>query len=194
MSLEEDLRNIARSQRVYASLRAGGTKCQIELGVVTDLLGAMETQGSRRYHNPRSLSQDPPDCDAQTLGGEPVAIEVTEFVSQVAVEMNEAARPGPGQVPAMEQMVMAVWDQTSFISHLASALAGKDRKILHGGPYSEYVVVSYTDEPLLVRAHAEAWLSAHAFGPYQQITSAYFLFSYEGDHTYHFAELSLGGT
>jgi hypothetical protein len=193
MSLEDDIRSLAERQRAYASFRTGGTKEQVELGAVTDLIESMQARGMPRYKNPQSLLRDPPDCTATTLDGKPVAIEVTEFVSEAAVAMNEAARPGRAQLSTLERLVMARWDEQTFFAHLASVLTTKDQKTLIGGPYAEYVVLAHTDEPLLVRSTVETWLSNHTFGPYHQVTSAYFQFSYEPGHSYPFIELALTG-
>jgi len=154
----------------------------------------MQARGMSRYQNPRSRLEDPPDCAANNLDGQPVAIEVTELVSEAAVAMNEAARSGRAQFPALDRMVIARWDEMLFIAHLDSVLTRKDQKTLIGGPYAEYVVLVHTDEPLLVRSTVEMWLSNRTFGPYHQITRAYFLFSYEPGNGYPFIELALGST
>jgi len=194
MSLEDDIRSLVERQRAYASFRTGGTKEQIELDAVTDLIESMQARGMSRYQNPRSRLEDPPDCAANNLDGQPVAIEVTELVSEAAVAMNEAARSGRAQFPALDRMVIARWDEMLFIAHLDSVLTRKDQKTLIGGPYAEYVVLVHTDEPLLVRSTVEMWLSNRTFGPYHQITRAYFLFSYEPGNGYPFIELALGST
>jgi hypothetical protein len=107
MSIEDELKQIARRQRVYASMREGGTKKQKELGVLCDLIESLEQAGQLIFTNPSVSPQDPPDCVAQSSAGGVVAFEVTELVSQEAIECNERARPAPGEQPALEQMVVA---------------------------------------------------------------------------------------
>ena len=92
MSLEDDLGTLIRRLRVYAPLREGGTKGQKELEVLRDLLEGMERYGSPLYSEPRLSPLDPPDCIAQNASGDLAAFEITEFVSQEAVEINERYR------------------------------------------------------------------------------------------------------
>ena len=193
MSLSEDLERVARRQRVYASLREGGTKRQKELSVLQDLLEAMTREGEPKYSAPRVAEKDPPDCVAITSAGELAAFEVTEFVSQTAVELNERARPARGERPAIERMVMAQRSAPALLDHVAELLLRKDKRQYLGGPYAECVALIYTDEPLLVRAQLDAWLNGHVFGPYRRLTGAYFLFNYEPNFGYPYRRLTLGG-
>jgi hypothetical protein len=175
----DELRALVARQRIYASLREGGSKGQKELAVLRDLFSSLEASGHRRYSEPHLAAEDPPDCTLRTSSGGVAAVEITEFVSQKAVELNERARRVLGRHPEMSEMVMARWDATSFLAHLEAVLTKKDRRTFKGGPYQEVIVIAYEDEPLLVREQVERWLDTRSFGPFKQLTHAFFLFSYE---------------
>ena len=189
MTLEEDLKAVVERTRVYASLHEGGTKRQKELGVLNDLLEGMEREGCATYSQPAVSPLDPPDCIAKNSLGNVVAFEITEFVSQDAVQINERARPERGKRPTIDRMVMATWSEESVIAHVRSLLDAKDKKKYLGGPFAEHIAVIHTDEPLLIRADVEKWLAGKSFGPYRQLTSAYFLYSYEPGKGYPFQSL-----
>src|SRR5437016_4881645 len=112
--------------RLYAPIREGGTKQQKELGALRDLLESMERGGDSPYVNPRLRHDDPPDCIAQTKSGALVAFEVTEFVSEEAVALNEKARPARGVRPKRDRLVQARWDRAGFLERIAVILNEKD--------------------------------------------------------------------
>ena len=139
----------------------------------------MERKGCGTYSEPALSPIDPPDCTGKNLKGNLVGFEITEFVSQNAVQINERARPERGKRPTIDRMVMAIWSEESVIAQVRSLLGAKDEKKYIGGPFAEYIAVIHTDEPMLIRADVEKWLAGASFGPYRQLTSAYFLYSYE---------------
>lgn len=177
--------------RRYAAMREGGAKEEKEMGVVTDLLESMECRGERHYVHPRLVQDDPPDCTVETPEGERVAMEVTEFVSQAAIEHNQ--RLDPRAIACLEPrtFVYADWSEADALEHIQHLLLKKDAKELRGGPYARYVAVIHTDEPLLLRCQAEEWLAGHTFGPFRQLDEAYFLYSYEPEEGYVYSHLEL---
>ena len=175
----DELRALVERQRAYAPLREGGSKGQKELGVLQDLLASLESSGHRGYFDPRLAPHDPPDCTLRIAGGSLAAVEVTEFVSQRAVEINEGTRRHLKRRPDITEMVMAQWNAPGFLAHLDAILAMKDRVTLKGGPYQEVAVIIFEDEPLLVREQCERWLDDHTFHSFNQLTHGFFLFSYD---------------
>ena len=191
MDSHEEFRRIALGKRVYASMREGGTHGQKELSALRDLLESMDRAGQQLYCDPRLSAVDPPDCIARAAHGGLVAFEVTEFVSQLAVELNERARPARGQRPALATMVQARWERPGFLDRIRTILAEKDSKSFKGGPFGETIVLIHTDERLLIRSQCDAWLSDQAFGPFRQLTSAFLLYPYEPGVGYPFQAISL---
>lgn len=189
----DELLRLSQRQRVYAPLREGGAKEHKELGVVRDWLEALSREGEHRYTALRMAERDPPDCLLQNKDGDAVGVEVAEFVSQAAVEINERARPGPGQRPKIEDMVYAQWDKASFIDGLAALITTKDDKVFIGGPYSELILLVHTDEPLLVTEECHRWLTEHRFDRCSQLTDVYFVHSYQPTLGYPVSKLRLGG-
>jgi len=193
MSPKEELDRMNRRRRVYAPSREGGTKSQKELGAVVDLLESMERSGEAIYFDPVEAAQDPPDCTARGIRGERVAIEVTEFVCKAAVEANQKA--DRAAIARLEPGVMVhrVWQRWDCLAHLQGRLESKDGKTYIGGPFDRVAVLVHTDEPMLIRSQCEAWLSEHHFGPFKQITEAYFLFWYESEIGYPYRTLLVHG-
>jgi hypothetical protein len=183
MIQRDEFESMIREKRVYASSRRGGSKRQMEFGAVEDLLESMEHSGEAVYFDaapaPVEAEQHAPDCIARGIQGKRIAIEVTEFVCQAAVEANEKA--GRDDIDRLEPYVMVhrEWQRSDFLAHLQERLKKKDSTTYVGGPFDRVAVIVYTDEPMLIRSQCEDWLSGHQFGPFNQITEAYFLFGYE---------------
>lgn len=117
-----------------------------------------------------SREADPPDCEALDADGRRIAIELTELVDGAA---NALAKQGGGV------QVIACWDRAKFEREVRARLARKDSVKLLGGPYAEYWVIVHCDEPLVSVASVEDWLSELGFGPFNQISRAYLLLSYD---------------
>jgi len=175
----DELRQIVERQRAYAPIREGGTKPQKELGVLQDLLESMRDAGVERYSHPAIAPEDPPDCFGRTAAGQLAAFEVSELVSQEAIELNERTRRELGRRPEITEMVVRQWAGPDFLACLGAILANKDSRTFRGGPYAEIAVVIHTDEPLLVREQCEQWLANHRFGPFRKLTHAYLLYPYQ---------------
>jgi tetratricopeptide (TPR) repeat protein len=63
--------------------------------------------------------------------------------------------------------------------HIGHLLGEKDRKIYHGGPYTEMVACVFTDEPLLTGERVRSELGDASFGPFEQLTSGFLVLSYD---------------
>jgi len=152
-------------------LAGGETK---ELGNVRTLLeyvGADDPLAAIRDVRPGK--PDPPDAIGTRDDGALVALEVTELVDQEVTARNvRAARKTIGQDPLerMKDTVQRVWDETGVIDAIQALLTEKDGKRLHGGPFTEYVVVLHTDEMMLTHGDAEPRLRGHKFNGLRQIT------------------------
>jgi hypothetical protein len=72
----------------YASFFEWHNKGQKELGVVEELLVALNRGAELELHHPRVFSPDPPDCVCLNASGEAVAIEVAEVVCEEAARLN----------------------------------------------------------------------------------------------------------
>ncbi len=154
--------------RQYASFFEWPNKQIKELGVVKELLTALNNTANLGLHSPRFFEQDPPDCVCANIEGADVAIEVTEVVCSEALSQN-----------AQGKDVYRVWKSGELASHIEHLLSGKDKKTYHGGPYVNTLVCLFTDEPMLTFDFVKAELTSISFGPFLQLTSAFLLFSYE---------------
>jgi hypothetical protein len=137
-----------------------------ELGVVSELLNSLNREGAV-LSEPRLQVPDPPDCYCVGADGSAVAVEVTEVVCK------EAAR-----LKAQGQNVMRDWRPGELRQHVAEQLRDKDAKRFHGGPYSGIAVCLFTDEPMITLDQAHRELGIGSFGPFEQLTAAYLVMSY----------------
>lgn len=154
--------------KTYASFFEWHDKGQKELGVVEELVVALNRTANLGLHSEREFSPDPPDCVCLNAAGEPVAVEVAEIVCEKAARLT-----------AQGALVYRQWSPGELASHVARKLAEKDRKVYHGRPYQSIIACLFTDEPALTIEQATAELSSMVFGPFQQLSAAYLLFSYQ---------------
>jgi hypothetical protein len=167
--------------RKYASWFEWPEKELKELGVVRELLASIASLGTHDLREPKANRPDPPDCVCLGTGGRRVAVEVAEVVCERAAELN-----------AQGHDVYRDWRQGELEAHIRRLLHEKDTKQFHGGPYAETLVCLFTDEPVLSRDFAARELAQVRFGPLQQITGAYLLFSYDpGTQRYPVLELAI---
>lgn len=153
--------------KTYASFFEWHDRGRKELGVVEELVTALNCATGDTLYEPRECFPDPPDCVCLDAAGKSVAIEVAEVVCE------EAAR-----LSAQGSNVYRHWRSGELVTHVSRTLAGKDAKSFHGGPYSSIIACLFTDEPALTIEQAESELGTHEFGPFAQIKKAYLLFSY----------------
>jgi hypothetical protein len=168
--------------RAYASFFQGRNKVDTEVSVVEELIVALNGADSLGLHSPSEYSPDPPDCVCLDSTNTRVAIEVTEVVCPDAARLN-----------AHGHNVYRNWRPGELRKHVETALTAKDLKTFNGGPYHTIVACLHSDEPTLTLAHVVAELDAHRFGPFGQLTHAYFLLSYDpASKTYPCVKLALG--
>ena len=136
--------------------------------MVEELLAALNQCSSRQLESLREFTPDPPDCVCETTSGDLVAVEVAEVVCQRSTELNATATA-----------VYRVWRRGELTAHISSVLARKDTKRFNGGPYKAVIASLFTDEPALSEADARTELQDATFGPYNQLTEGYLVFSYQ---------------
>lgn len=165
---EKTLKEILQEQRKYASFFEWPDKQIKECGVVQSLLETMEKEG---LPTPVGLRPGPhpnqaPDCIAEERSGGMVAIEVTEFVSSKAIELNQKGRE-----------VFRNWKPDEVVNEVRNIINRKDRVTYFDGPYSKVILVIHTDEIALDHETYSNVLSAPSFETHK-INEAFFLFSY----------------
>jgi hypothetical protein len=143
-----------------------------EHAVSLELSRSLENAGLAFFEDvrPRSQGEDPPDCEASLSDGSGrLAIELTELVSKDAIEAFRKTR----------FVDWAEWPDEQFVDRLAELIAKKDQKVLKGGPYAQYALLIYTDEPMLPYSRVRQVLDGVAFAKPQQIDRAFLLMSYD---------------
>ncbi len=145
-----------------------------ELGVLQSLATALDTEGSLFFSDLtlRGRSNDPPDCEALSLQGQRIAFEVTELVNPETIRAHQAGNT----------YEFAEWPSEKFHARLAELLIRKDARYpdLKGAPYhGGYIVVIFTDEPLLSRTTVETLLKTWKPLAVSYIHKAYLLLSYD---------------
>jgi len=134
---EKSLKQILQEQRKYASFFEWPDKQIKECGVVQSLLESMENQGVFRFAalKPGPHPNNAPDCVAEEVNGGTVAIEVTEFVSRKAIEMNQKGKN-----------VYYYWKPDEVVNEVKNIIAKKDNVEYVGGPYSKVILVIHSRE------------------------------------------------
>jgi len=110
-------------------------------------------------------------------------VEVTELVCQEAARRNQKG-----------ERIYRDWQTHEVLRKVKDRLQEKDAKVYRGGPYSKIVAIVHTDEPVIAYESYHDPLAAESFGPFVQIQEAYFLFSYDPNHSYcPYVQLRLSG-
>jgi hypothetical protein len=145
-----------------------------ELGVLQSLAESMEVDGLLFFSQltGRGRPNDPPDCEAVNSNGQRIALEVTELVDEDAIRAFRAGRPYD----------WAEWKGEDFRASLSRLIAAKDNKYpdLKDPPYDGgYVLVIFTDEPMLPKARVEQLLVGHCFETPKSIARTLLLLGYD---------------
>jgi len=168
-----------KKARKYASFFEWHDKPTKEFGIVEELLQSLSVDGFT-LRDPRIYEQDPPDCVCVDGTEQLVAVEVVELISQEAIERNEKG-----------EEVYFWWKPSDICIEVGKLLARKDAKSFNGGPYAEVAVLIHTDEPALTADAAREALEGVDFGPFNQLTRAFLMFSYMPGKGYEVLPLSL---
>jgi hypothetical protein len=182
----ESMREALRRSRGRASFFEWAPNRDLEeLGVADNFRESLEKRGEPAFSRLRSRGRgnDPPDCEAVGPNGESIAIEVTELVDPRAIIAYKANKFYDWSDWTREHLQAAV-------HRLLKAKASK-RPNLKGGPFAQYTVLIYTDEPMLPYIHATNLLSGLRFSDSANIDRAVLLISYDPAVGYcPYAELS----
>jgi hypothetical protein len=157
---------ITNKRRKYAAFYDWHDKQIKELGIVKDFVESVAAYGIQ-LKDPHLQEPDPPDCVCVDAAGKFVALEVVELVSQEAVERNEQG-----------EKVYRWWEPDNIRGEIAKLLSRKDTKRFYGGPYADIGVLIHTDEPVLNANETRDALAGIAFGPFDQLTRAFLMFTY----------------
>ncbi len=170
----EALRTAAEGERRgYADFFSWPDRSVAEWGIATTFAEAAPAEPGAPFGHivPRGQGNDPPDCEAKDCHGRRIGIEITELVSQRAIE--QVRRSGE------PYSLLALWTRELFLAQIADLLAKKDAKTLKDPPYDEYIVLIHTAEMYLPAATVDGWLSGHRFPAPKQVSRAYLLLSYD---------------
>jgi hypothetical protein len=172
------MREAQELSRGYADFFSWATDRDLEEWGVVKLLDESLTAEKKSFFThikSRGRPNDPPDCEARTLKGERLAIEVTELVDEEAIrEFKKAQREG-------NVLDWAEWSKEKFLSKLQNRLTEKDSRFpkLKDAPYAGgYLVLVHTDEPELNIEVVARYLQGHCFDTLKHITHAFLLLSY----------------
>ena len=142
-----------------------------EVGVLDEFVNALAHEEALFFYGARHRGEggDPPDCEAYAGDGTRIGIEITELVDGPAIAAARLGKPYDWKdwkgalLPATENLICR-----------------KDSpRSIKGAPYSQYVLVIFSDEPSLDRGYLEHTIETYTFGPTQLITRAFLLLSYD---------------
>lgn len=160
-----------------------------EWGATIALCESLERNGELFFSDLklRGRGNDPPDCEAVDVNGKRVAIEATELVDGRAIQAYKRG----------DVYEWADWSKDGLISSLAERIAEKGKRYgkLKDGPYDGgYVILIYTDEPMLPIETVKKFLDGHTFPRPDGVTRAFLLVSYDPrTKSYPYVDLILSG-
>lgn len=163
--------------RGYADFFGWATDRDVEeWGVVSSLAESMHMDSLLFFSSlkRRGRPNDPPDCEALSKDVSRIAIEVTELVDSDAICAFKEGRVYD----------WADWSKDKFLSTLSALVVRKDDCFLKlkEPPYEGgYVLVVYTDEPLLPHTTVEQFLDGHLFEKPRYVDRAFLVLSYDPD-------------
>lgn len=173
--IEVLMREARAKARGYADFFGWSTSRDLEeWGVITKLAESLEMDNKLFFTNlkRRGRSNDPPDCEAVGSDGSRIAIEVTELVDGDAIKAFKSGRVYD----------WSEWEKEKFLPTLSELISRKDRRFpeLKEPPYDGgYIVVVFTDEPMLSRLAVSKMLEGHLFEKPEYIARAFLLLSYD---------------
>lgn len=156
------------TRRKYASFFEWINKEGKELGVAEELVLALNSTSSAQLGDLTPCNPDPPDLTCTDAKGNLIAVEVSEIVCEGSVRLNQQG-----------QNVYRIWQPGELQAAIADRLRRKDKVNLQGGPYHGLYICVFTDEMMLTYQGACEEFSNVVFGPFNQITDAFLLFSYQ---------------
>jgi hypothetical protein len=183
------MRAARAKKRGYADFYGWSTDRDIEeWGVATALWKSLQHNRECFFDDikRRGRGNDPPDCEAVDCAGCRIAIEVTELVCPDAIQAHKEGRVYD----------WADWPKNRLIAELQLRITTKGARYgkLKDGPYKGgYVVLIFTDEPMLPIATVRQFLDGHVFSRPEGVTNAFLLLSYDpAMKICPYVELSLG--
>lgn len=142
-----------------------------EHGALQALAESLQHNGEQLWKSSwcREVGEDPPDCEAEGLNGDRIAIEVTELVDGDSAAAARVGKPIPWEP----------WGTQRLINEIEKRIQRKDNPAtVHGGPYDHYVLLIYCDERRVLDYGLIEALRSHLFSKTKLITKIIFLMSY----------------
>jgi hypothetical protein len=141
-----------------------------EVGVIQSSCESLDQHGQGFFHSYKSRGEnnDPPDCEAQSLKGEKIGIEVTELVDGASIAASKRK----------QSVLWEPWQTGELFELLRERITRKDLSQVKGGPYSQYILIIYSDEPRILDYHLIEFVRTCKFGPTRFLNRVFFLLSY----------------
>jgi hypothetical protein len=164
----------AARARGYADFFDWPDKSVKEWGIAQTFVGELRrVQGTdvRSGKQHPGGANHPPDFQLTTEAGEIWAVEITELVSQEAIEATKRGHS-----------VVAAWSDEVLNMQFEQLLYKKDRpENVKGGPYDRFMLLVHVDEVMLSREQLERALGHRSFRT-RLIDDIYVLMSYDAHH------------
>ena len=167
----EEAIGLLEGMRPHASYFALSSKQEEnEFGVVQILNEELEKRGDMPFQSFKSRGQgyDPPDCEAIDDDGRRIGIEVTELVDGAAIAAARERDFVWQDLPEVQ----------SVVERVADIIRRKDSAKVCGGPYDQYILAIYCDDPGYLDHHVLEAIRKKQFDPARLIDRTYFLASY----------------
>lgn len=172
----EDLAEFSRTVKANVRQHAGyfswsSDRPLAEFGVVQSLHESLEKCGSAffRSFKSRGENNDPPDCEAMSLEGARIGIEVTELVVEDSIRARKRSQSIPWKPLTKRQLYDLLRTRIEKKGQTSD---------VKGGPYSQYVLIIYCDEPAVLDSGLIEYIRSCEFGAAKLLDRVFFLMSY----------------
>lgn len=165
------LRESVARARGYADFFDWPDKSVKEGGIANTFVEELQRSGASTISCGKQHPGGPnhaPDFQITADNGETWGVEITELVSQDAIEATKRG-----------SSVFAGWSDAQLIAQFDAIIAKKDDPLkVKGGPYDRYILLVHVDEPILAQERLETVLGGRSFRT-RLIDELYVLMSYQ---------------
>jgi hypothetical protein len=169
--IERTLAERLAKQRGYADFFDWPDKAVKEWGIANSFLEEFKRDDGLKIVSGKQHpggQNHAPDCQVTTDTGEIWGVEITELVSQKAIESTKRGKS-----------FLAAWPDDDLIATFEALIAGKDcPEKVRGGPYDRYILLVHVDEDMLPGKRLKAVLGSRDFQT-RLIDDIYVLVSYD---------------
>ena len=175
-TFQQYIEDVKNSRREHASFFDAPRKYRAtkELSIGMHLFQYLEGQEGDRYFDDFDNAEDPPDISAISSDGQKIGVEITELVS------NEAIQAQIRGDRAAQVADMVKWPNERIIESIQERIDSKnDVSPDIKAKYQRFILLLHTDEFSLTYTNVEQAINGKVWGNTENLDEGYLLFSYD---------------